>query len=41
MTAEEKQVIDEFQGESNYNKVMADTGYYLITDGQQLLLNAG
>lgn len=29
MTDEEKQVIDEFQGEESYNKVMANKDYYL------------
>lgn len=31
MTDEEKQVIDAFQGEESYNKVMANKGYYLGT----------
>lgn len=29
MTAEEKTVVDEFQGESEYNKILADNAYYL------------
>jgi hypothetical protein len=29
MTAEEKAVIDSFQGEKQYNKVMTNKAYYL------------
>lgn len=29
MTAEEKEVVDSFQGEQAYNEVMAKANYYL------------
>lgn len=40
MTAEEKAVVDSFQGEKAYNEVMAKANYYLapVTDNQTLLL---
>ena len=40
MTAEEKAVVDSFQGEAAYNNVMAKSGYYLapVTKNQMLLL---
>ena len=40
MTAEEKAVIDGFQGESAYNEVMAKSNYYLapVTNNQMLML---
>ena len=37
MTAEEKEVINEFEGEKEYNKVLENTGYYLF-DGNNLNL---
>lgn len=37
MTAEEKAVVDEFEGEKEYNKVIANKGYYLF-DGNNLNL---
>lgn len=40
MTAEEKAVIDDFQGEQAYNEVMAKSNYYLapVTNNQMLML---
>lgn len=38
MTEEEKAVIDEFQGEEAYEKVMSDTYYYLTSESQLMLL---
>ena len=40
MTAEEKAVIDDFQGEEAYNEVMANANYYLapVTNNQLLML---
>lgn len=38
MTAEEKSVIDEFEGEAEYNKTLINKDYY-ITQNSQLLLN--
>ena len=42
MTSEEKEVIDSFQGETEYNKVMEKQGYYLapVTEDNLLLLEA-
>lgn len=37
MTKEEKTVIDEFEGEQSYNKVMNNRKYY-ITDTSNLLM---
>lgn len=37
MTAEEKAVVNEFEGEKEYNKVMANTKYYLF-DGNNINL---
>lgn len=37
MTTEEKTVVNEFEGETEYNKVMRNTGYYLF-DGNSLNL---
>ena len=41
MTAEEKTVIDEFQGEEAYEKVMSEARYYLTANTQQMLLGSG
>lgn len=43
MTAEEKAVIDSFQGEEAYNEVMAKAEYYLapVTNSQMLMLGEG
>lgn len=43
MTAEEKAVVDSFQGEAAYNTVMEKAGYYLapVTNAQMLLLESG
>lgn len=40
MTAEEKEVIDSFQGEEAYNNVMAKSNYYLapVVNNQVLRL---
>lgn len=40
MTAEEKEVIDSFQGEEAYNEVLAKADYYLapVTNNQMLML---
>lgn len=40
MTAEEKAVVDSFQGEEAYNEVMAKASYYLapVTNNQMLML---
>lgn len=36
MTAEEKKVVDEFEGEKNYNKTVANSGFYLSNSGNTL-----
>ena len=43
MTAEEKAVIDSFQGEQAYNEVMAKSSYYLapVTKNNVLMLESG
>ena len=43
MDAEEKSVVDSFQGEEAYNEVLANAGYYLapVTNNQMLLLTDG
>jgi hypothetical protein len=43
MTAEEKAVVDSFQGEAAYNTVMEKAGYYLapVTNAQMLMLGSG
>lgn len=43
MSAEEKSVVDSFQGEAAYNEVMAKAGYYLapVTNNQMLMLGEG
>ena len=41
MKSDEKAVIDEFQGAEEYEKVMARTDYFIVSDPQQLLLGAG
>ncbi|HHX70862.1 MAG TPA: DUF4942 domain-containing protein, partial [Gallicola sp.] len=38
MTSEEKQVIDEFEGEKEYKKVMNNTKYYLFNTNDILML---
>lgn len=42
MTAEEKEVIDGFQGEQAYNEVMAKSNYYLapVVNKQMLMLES-
>lgn len=41
MTSEEKNVIDELQGEEEYEKVLERADYYLSTGTDQLLLMGG
>lgn len=43
MSADEKAVVDSFQGEQAYNEVMAKAGYYLapVTNGNMLMLGSG
>lgn len=43
LTAEEKAVVDSFQGEEAYNEVMAKAEYYLapVTNNQMLMLGEG
>lgn len=41
MTDEEKTVIDDFQGEEAYEKVMSEAKYYLTSNTQQMLLGSG
>ena len=43
MTAEEKAVVDSFQGEAAYNEVLAKADYYLapVTNNQMLMLGEG
>ena len=43
MTAEEKAVVDSFQGEEAYNEVMAKASYYLapVANNQMLMLGEG
>ena len=40
MTADEKKVVDSFQGEKAYNEIMAKSVYYLapVTSGNQMLM---
>jgi hypothetical protein len=40
MTPEEKQVINEFEGEISYNKVMANKDYYIVDSSKLLMLEA-
>ncbi len=40
MTSEEKEVINEFEGEESYNKVMANKDYYIVETDNLLLLPA-
>lgn len=39
MTSEEKAVVNDFEGEVEYNKVMCNTGYYLSDTNSMLLLD--
>lgn len=39
MTEEEKKVVDEFQGEAEYNKVLCNKDYYLSDVGTMLMLD--
>ena len=38
MDEEEKAVIDEFEGEQEYRKVMGNTGYYICDTNSLLML---
>ena len=38
MTTEEKEVVNEFEGEKEYNKVMCNTKYYLFDSNKMNLL---
>ena len=38
MTPEEKSVVDEFEGENSYNKVMANKDYYIVETSKLLML---
>lgn len=38
MTPEEKSVVNEFEGEKEYNKVMSDTEYYLFDGNSSMNL---
>ena len=40
MTKKEQEVIDEFQGEADYNKIMCERSYYLTDVGSALMLEA-
>lgn len=39
MSAEEKAVVNEFEGEAEYNKVMCNTSYYLADTNSMLMLD--
>lgn len=39
MTEEEKKVVDEFQDEAEYNKVLCNKDYYLSNVGTMLMLD--
>ncbi len=39
MTSEEKAVVNDFEGESEYNKVMCNTSYYLADTNSMLMLD--
>lgn len=41
MEAEEKAVIDEFEGEQAYNEVMGNTGYYICKSETLMMLGSG
>lgn len=41
MTSEEKQAIDEFEGELSYNRVMNNTDYYIVDNNKLLMLAEG
>lgn len=40
MTNEEKAVVNEFEGEQSYNKVLANTDYYIVDTSKLLMLPA-
>lgn len=39
MTSEEKAVVNDFEGEVEYNKVMCNTSYYLADANSMLMLD--
>ena len=39
MSTEEKEVVNEFEGEAEYNKVMCNTSYYLADTNSMLMLD--
>ena len=39
MSAEEKAVVNEFEGEAEYNKVMCNISYYLADTNSMLMLD--
>ena len=41
MTDEEKRVVDEFQGEEAYTKVMQNPAQYIIDTPRMMMLTAG
>ena len=40
MTAEEKAVIDEFEGKESYQKTMANTNYFIVESNDLLQIAA-
>ena len=40
MSAEEKAVVDSFQGKAKYEEIMARADYYLNAGANQMMLNA-
>lgn len=40
MTPEEKTVIDDFEGEQSYNKVMSNKSYYFMDTSELLKLTS-
>jgi hypothetical protein len=41
MEAEEKAVVNEFEGEQEYNKVVNNKGYYICKTENLLMLGSG
>lgn len=41
MSAEEKQVVDEYEGQQEYEKVYANRENYILDVGQRMLLTDG
>ena len=38
MTKEERTVVDNFEGEASYNKVMSNKEYYIVESSKLLML---